>query len=88
MGYSVGRWEGNTLIVETSRIDWPYFDGGGTPQSADVETVERFAVSQDQERLDYRITITDPVTLTEPAVIERYWLALGETVEPFECQVF
>ncbi len=88
MGYSVGRWEGNTLIVETSRIDWPYFDGGGTPQSADVETVETFVVSQDQERLDYRITITDPVTLTEPAVIERYWLALGETVEPFECQVF
>ena len=88
MGYSAGHWEGDTLVVETSRIDWPFFDSIGTPQSEAVEIVERFSLSDSENRLDYRVTISDPLTLTEPAVIERYWLALGETVEPFECQVY
>lgn len=88
MGYSVGHWEGNTLVVETNRIDWPFFDSIGTPQSDAVEIVERFALSDGETRLDYHIKITDPATFTEPAVIERYWLALGETVEPYECEVY
>jgi hypothetical protein len=32
LGYSVGRWEGNTLVVTTTRISDPYFDDEGTPQ--------------------------------------------------------
>ena len=88
MGYSVGNWDGGTLVVETSRIAWPYFDGSGTPQSEDVSIVERFTISDDNSRLDYHITVTDPFTFTEPAIITRYWLALGETVEPFDCRVY
>ena len=34
------------------------------------------------------VTVVDPVTMTGPAEIERVWLALGETVEPFECEVY
>ena len=36
LGYSTGRWEGDTLIVTTTQINWPYFDNIGTPQSARV----------------------------------------------------
>ncbi len=85
LGYSVGRWEGSTLIVETARIDWPYLDRTGTPQSQAVEVVERFMLSEDQSRLDFHMTITDPATFTEPATYEKYWLALGETVLPYDC---
>ena len=81
-GYTVGHWEGNELVVTTTRINFPYMDIRGTPQSDAVETLERFTVSEDQARLNYRLTVTDPVTLREPAVEERLWLALGEDVPP------
>ncbi len=88
LGYSVGRWDGNTLIVSTTHINWPYFDNIGTPQSPDVQMRETFTVSADQTRLDYRLTVTDPGTFSAPAVYERYWLALGAQIELYDCQVY
>jgi hypothetical protein len=89
LGYSVGRWDGDsTLVVTTTHVNWPYFDNIGTPQSEDARMHETFTVSGDQTRLDYRLTVTDPGTFTEPAVYERYWLALGAEIELYDCQVF
>ncbi|MFL2547000.1 MAG: DUF6152 family protein [Candidatus Rariloculaceae bacterium] len=88
LGYSVGRWEGNTLVVETSRIDYPYFNSGGAPQSEDVHVVEGFALSDDQGELEFSMTITDPVTFTEPASTGRLYVALGEPYVPLDCTVF
>ena len=87
LGYSTGHWEDRTLVVETKRVSWPYFDSIGTPQSDRVEIVERFTVSEDGRRLDLHMTITDSATFTEPATFEAYRLALGETVVPYDCQV-
>ena len=36
MGRSVGRWEGRSLVVETTDMDWRYVDDLGTPQSEDA----------------------------------------------------
>jgi hypothetical protein len=88
LGFSTGHWEENSLIVLTTRINWPYFDNIGTPQSEAVEMLETFTLSTDQSRLDYRLVITDPTTFAEPAVYERYWLAFGEDIERFDCQVY
>ena len=86
LGHSIGRWEDGALVVATTRVDWPYFDSLGTPQSKDVEIVERYSLSDDQTRLDLTMTVRDPVTFSMPAVIETHWLALGETLAPFDCQ--
>lgn len=86
LGYSVGQWEDGALVVTTTRINWPYYDTIGTPQSDAVEITERFALSVDQTRLDFRITVRDPATLTDPAVIVGHWLALGHDVQRFACQ--
>lgn len=87
MGYSVGHWEDdNTLVIETSRLNWNYYDTVGTPQSDAAETTERYTLSDDQSRLDYHITTIDPQTFTEPATIAGYWLALGEEIVPYECE--
>ncbi len=84
MGYSAGRWDGDTLVVETTDIAWNYFFFGfGLGDS--VEVVERITLSEDQSRLDYQAVFTDADTFTEPATIDRYWRALGETPEPHTC---
>ena len=86
LGYSVGAWEEGALVVRTTRINWPYFDTRGTPQSEDVQVSERFLLSEDQTRLSFEVTVTDPATLREPAVIRGHWLALGETLPRYDCQ--
>ncbi len=77
LGYSAGHLEGNTLVVETTRLNWPYVNRSGIPLSEDVRIVERFTLSDDQARLDYRMTIFDPVNFTEPATYSRHWVALA-----------
>ncbi len=88
LGYSIGHRDGNTLSVSTTHINWPYFDNIGTPQSENVQMHETFTLSDDQTRLDYRLTVTDPGTFSQPAVYERYWLALGAEIELYDCQVY
>lgn len=86
MGYSMGHWEGDTFIVATTNIDYPYFDSSGSPQSEQVEIVERFTLSDDESRLDYHITVTDPETFTAPAELTLHYVwEPGEEIKPYEC---
>jgi hypothetical protein len=88
LGFSVGRFEGATLVVTTTRISWPFFSQLGIRQSPAVEIVERFTPSADGSRLDYEMTVTDPATFTRPVVLEQYWLWLPSvTLLPYECTV-
>jgi hypothetical protein len=86
LGYSVGRWDGGRLVVRTTLVDWPYFDNIGTPQSAEVEIVERFSLSADQERLDYEMTVVDAATFESPATITSQWRAYAGEVQRYDCQ--
>lgn len=81
LGYSVGRWEGETLVVETTRLG-----GGWVPFGPSAQLVERFTPG-DERRLHYTIRITDPEFVTQPAEARRSWLARpDEEVLPFECR--
>ena len=74
--------------LTTTRISEPYFDDLGTPQDEAVEIVERFILNDDEDRLDYRVEITDPVTFTEPATLAGFWYwNPGEEIKPFQCAV-
>ena len=85
-GFSRGRWEGRTLVVETDHIAAGYFDHEGTPQSDQIKTVERFIPNADYSRLDYTLTTTDPVNFTRPFELKRYFVWKPEnTVHPYEC---
>ena len=86
LGYSQGRWEDSTLVVETSDIDWMYFDKEGIPQGDTMSIVERFTPSEDGSRLEYAMTVTDSEVFTEPVSLERHWVwRPGEVVRPYEC---
>ncbi len=86
LGYSVGRWEGRTLLIETSRVDAPYLDDSGTPMSENAEILERFTLSEDESRIDYEVIVTDSQYLAEPAIWDASWIWLpGAEIIPFEC---
>ena len=86
LGYSVGRWNGDTLVVETTQVAFPLLDGDGTPMSGNVSMVERYTLSEDETRLDYEVVVTDSENLVEPAVWENTWVHRpGVEVRPFEC---
>ncbi|MCL6249593.1 hypothetical protein M3P36_00825 [Altererythrobacter sp. KTW20L] len=72
-GTSVGRWEGDTLVVETVMVTNPsdYFHGS-PPLSEEARYVER--IRMDGDRLVADFTITDPVTLTEPWNVSVSWV--------------
>jgi hypothetical protein len=86
LGYSVGRWDNGALVVNTTLVDWPYFDTIGTPQSNAVAIEERYSLSADQTKLDLRITVTDSANFVGPAIVDTHWLALGATIQRFDCQ--
>ena len=89
LGYSVGRWDSETLMVTTTRVDWPLSDEAGTPQSPDVRLVERFTPTPDGSRLDYDLTAFDPANLTGPSVRTAHWMWVpGLEVAPYDCAVW
>lgn len=89
LGFSKGVWEDDkTLFIETSRINYPYWSLDGTIQSDAMSVTERYALSEDQTRLDLHMTADDPVTFTRTATYQWHFLALGETFSLYECNVF
>lgn len=65
-GYSVGKWEGDTLVVETRNIrDGEWLDVRGTPLTSAGKVTERFR-RVNYGNLEIDITIDDPKTYTKP----------------------
>ncbi len=65
-GFSIGRWEGKTLIVETTRISARYLNNTGVPLGPQTRLVERFTPREDGTRLEYSVEVTDAEVLTRP----------------------
>jgi len=66
LGYSIGRWEGDTLVVESVGFnDRTWLDRVGHPHSEQLRITERFQ-RVDFGHLRYQITFDDPETLTKP----------------------
>src|SRR5436190_5220367 len=66
LGYSIGKWEGDTFVVESIGFnDQTWIDDGGHPHSDAYHTIERF-LRRDFGHMDFEITIDDPKTYTKP----------------------
>jgi hypothetical protein len=73
VGTSVGRWEGNTLVVETRGIrDGSWLDEYGDPGSERTMLSERYT-KQPNGSLRIEATINDPVNYSEPIRFVRNW---------------
>ena len=81
MGDSVGRWEGDTLVVDTANFsDRTRFRGS----TANMHVVERFT-RVDAKNLLYRFTIEDPETWTQPWTGEYTWPVTDELLYEYAC---
>jgi hypothetical protein len=91
MGQSVGRWEGDTLVVEVTGFnDKTWFDRSGNFHSEQLRVVERYT-RVGPDHLSYEATIEDPAVFTRPWTIR---MPLYRRVEPearlndFKCVAF
>ena len=73
-GHSVGRWEGQTLVIDTIGFE-PNLSGIALniPSSAGKHTVERLTLTEDKLRLRYEVTVEDPMYLSAPATLTQQW---------------
>jgi hypothetical protein len=91
MGHSVGRWDGDTLVVDVSNFnDRSWFDRAGNFHSEALHLVERFTMLS-PDAIWYEVTIEDPMVFTRPW---RIAMPLYRRLEPniqmleFRCNEF
>ena len=64
MGHSVGRWDGQTLVVDVTKLTGQaWFDRAGNFQSETIKVVERYT-PMSADVLNYEVTIEDPKVYT------------------------
>jgi hypothetical protein len=77
LGYSLGHWDGNDLVVDTAGFsDWGWINRTGSPHSDALLVVERFhRIDRDHMRLD--------ITLNDPKAYAQAWkMAIDFTLKP------
>src|SRR5215469_10717134 len=81
-GESIGHWEGDTLVVETTGFnDRTWIDAAGVPHSTKLKVTERFT-RLDADNMEIVNTIDDPVMYTKPWSFTTYPKRLkGELLE-------
>ena len=81
MGDSIGRWEGDTLVVETTNFPPQQTFRGA---SENLKVIERFTRA-DADTILYRFTIEDPTTFTKPFSGEVPFEATDEVIYEYAC---
>ena len=86
MGHSVGRWDGDTLVIDVVGFnDKTWIAGAGTFHSEALRVVERFT-RVDKDRINYEATVEDPHVLTKPWVLRTTMvLREGTRLEEYVC---
>jgi len=79
LGYSVGKWEGETLVVTTAGFnDKGWLDSAGHPQSESLRVTERLR-RRDFGHMDLEMTVDDPKVFTRPFTVKRERLLAPDT---------
>jgi hypothetical protein len=85
-GHSVGHWEGNTLVVDTTHISSGTFMNNGFNHSEALHMVERFRLSDDGGTLWLTQVYDDPQVFVGLAARYMAWTRRpGEYVYPYDC---
>ncbi len=79
MGYSIGHWDGDTLVVESSGfVDNNWLDNNGHPGTEALRLTERFH-RRDFGHIDLAVTVDDPKAYTKPWTVHLELTAAPDT---------
>ena len=79
LGYSIGRWEGDTLVIDSAGFnDRTWLDSAGHPQTESLRITERLH-RRDFGHMDFQMTIDDPKVFTKPFTIKMERLLAPDT---------
>ena len=81
IGDSVGRWEGDTLVVDTTNFS----DKTRFRRSTEKPARRRALTRIDAKTILYRFTVEDPTTWTRPWTAEYPWVASDELLYEYAC---
>jgi hypothetical protein len=74
-GLSIGRWDGDTLVIDTQGFTpHPEGAGFGVPAGPRKRLLERLTLGADKSSLTYEFTVEDPSALTEPKTYSMRWV--------------
>lgn len=74
MGHAIGKWEGETLVVDTSVLnDKTWLNEAGWPHTDEMRLTERLRLMENGKVLEDQITIVDPKFYSKPLTVTRYW---------------
>ena len=87
LGHSIGWYEGDTLVVDTTHLTAGWSIGpGGPPHSDQLRVVERYRVIDDGRLLEQSVTVTDPLSLTQPVTyVQHERRAAFDELVPYDC---
>ncbi|HEY7392444.1 MAG TPA: hypothetical protein VH640_28245 [Bryobacteraceae bacterium] len=78
-GYSIGKWEGDTLVVETNGLrDGIWLDRKGNPLTSAAKMIERFH-RVNFGNLNIEVTIDDPKAYTRPWTVKLHQILMPDT---------
>ncbi len=87
LGDSVGRWEGNVLVVDTVGFnDETWLNGKGAQHSDALHLVERIRPVPGGRYLEYKMTAEDPKALAKPYTYTRYFQKLDAEIMDDVCR--
>jgi hypothetical protein len=84
LGDSRGRWEGDTLVVETTNFTDEARGSTFRDATRNMVLVERFR-RIDAETIDYQFTVTDPETWTRPWTVKMPWNKVDGLMYEYAC---
>ena len=85
MGYSIGHWEGDTLVVDTANFNNKSWLPFGRPHTEQLHLTERLR-RPDEGHLEYEFIVDDPATFTKPWTVKYATnLLVGDEIGEYIC---
>jgi len=85
MGHSIGWWEGDELVVDTTHLAESTITNNGLDHSDQVHMVERYRLSADGNALEAVQWFADPVMLKNSGARFIRWERGSDFIHPYEC---
>lgn len=86
MGHSNGRWDGSTLVIETTNLEKTVRDFRGELISENAQIIERYELNESGNTLTLVVTVHDPENYSRPPVRRRQWVRDDSAdIFPYNC---